>query len=138
MRPRAAALGGLLLLLGVAACQREPRPQQLRYQSPTYYFTVETEPLPPYAREATRYRVLIRDRETRQPINTGEGQIYSSNIDGAQTWDGLEKGPENGVYTGTLNYLTSGTWAVAIRFRRDSTQRLEKVEWMQDVLAERD
>ncbi len=79
----------------------------------------------------------MRDRESRQPIETGEGQIYSSNRDGAQTWDGLEKGQAVGTYHGTLNFVTSGQWAVAIRFRRDSTARLEKVEWMQDVLGER-
>ena len=125
----AAALG--------AACAREPRPQQLRYSSATYYFTVEADQLPPPAREPIRYTVFIRDRETRQPIETGDGQIYSSNRDGAQTWDALVKGQAVGTYHGTLNFVTSGQWAVAIRFRRDSTARLEKVEWMQDVLGER-
>jgi len=131
----AVALATAALALG---CSREPRRLQSRYTSATYYFTVEADQLPPHAREGVRYKVLIRDRESRQPIETGEGQIYSSNADGAQTWDGLVKGPEVGTYYGTLNYVTSGTWAVAIRFRRDSTARLEKVEWMQDVLAERE
>jgi hypothetical protein len=36
-----------------------------------------------------------------------------------------------------LNYVTSGEWAVAVEFRRDSTARFEKTEWMQEVLAER-
>ncbi|HEU5174391.1 MAG TPA: hypothetical protein VFT96_06535 [Gemmatimonadaceae bacterium] len=122
----------------VLGCAREPRRPQMRHTSESYYFTVEADQLPPHAREPIHYSVLVRDKETRQPIDLGEGQIYSSNIDGAQTFDGLAKGPEVGTYTGTLNFVTSGQWAVAIRFRRDSTARLEKVEWMQDVLGERD
>lgn len=134
-RVAAAASAAAVLLLG---CAREPGPQELRYTSATYYFTVEADQLPPPAREPIRYSVFIRDRETRQPIETGEGQIYSSNADGAQTWDALVKGPAVGTYHGTLNFVTSGQWAVAIRFRRDSTARLEKVEWMQDVLGARE
>lgn len=122
----------------VPGCSREARPLGLRYSSASYYFTIEADQLPPHAREPIRYKILIRDRESRQPIETGEGQIYSSNRDGAQTWDGLVKGPELGTYYGTLNFVTSGQWAVAVRFRRDSLSRLEKVEWMQDVLAARE
>lgn len=130
-----AALAASVLL---PACAGEPGPQRLRYTSASYYFSVEADQLPPPAREPIRYTILVRDRETRQPIETGEGQIYASNRDGAQTWDGLVKGQAVGTYHGTLNFVTSGLWAVAIRFRRDSTARLEKVEWMQDVLAERE
>ena len=83
------------------------------------------------------YKVLIRDRESRQPIEGGEGQIFANNRDGASTWDGLAKGPEIGTYYGKLNFVTAGDWAIAIRFRRDSTARLERTDWMQDVLAER-
>lgn len=122
----------------VAGCSRDAGPQQLRYTSASYFFTVEADQLPPPAREPIRYTILIRDRDTRQPIETGEGQIYSSNRDGAQTWDGLVKGQGVGTWHGTLNFVTSGQWAVAIRFRRDSTARLEKVEWMQDVLGARE
>jgi hypothetical protein len=92
---------------------------------------------PPHAREAILYKVVVRDRESSQPIETGEGQIYSNNAEGARTWDGFAKGAELGTYYGKLNFVTAGTWAVAIRFRRDSIHALEKVEWMQDVLNER-
>lgn len=132
------AVAALAAAAFVHGCSGEPRGNALRYSSESYYFSVEATPLPPRAREPVHYRIRVRDRETRQPIETGEGQIYSSNIDGAQTWDGLVKGSEVGTYTGTLNFVTSGQWAVAIRFRRDSTARLEKVEWMQDVHAERE
>jgi hypothetical protein len=120
-----------------AGCGGEAGPPRLRQISESYYFTISPDIVPPRARERILYKILIRDKESRQPIDAGEGQIYASNRDGAQTWDGLTKGPELGTYYGTLNFVTAGDWAIAIRFRRDSTARLEKVEWMQDVLPER-
>jgi hypothetical protein len=144
VKPRArqwcAALGGGALLAAAAlvvACGGEPQQRSLRQQSDSYYFTITPDQSPPHAREPILYKVLVRDRESRQPIDAGEGQIYASSREGASTWDGLSKGPEIGTYYGKLNFVTAGEWAVAIRFRRDSTARLEKTEWMQDVLAER-
>ena len=132
---------GLLLavaLMMTAACgPREPRQRELRMISPNYAFTIQPSQAPPHAREAILYKVVIRDRDSRQPIETGEGQIYASNAERSSTWDGFAKGAELGTYYGKLNYVTAGTWAVAIRFRRDSIHPLEKVEWMQDVLNER-
>ena len=128
----------LAVLLVTAACgPRERRPHQLRLYSKTYNFTIVANPAPPRAREAVLYKVVIHDRESRQPIETGEGQVYASNAEHANTWDGFAKGAELGTYYGKLNYVTSGLWAVAIRFRRDSLHPLEKVEWMQDVYNER-
>jgi hypothetical protein len=121
-----------------AACGGERGPRPLRQMSDSYLFTITPDQAPPPAREWINYKVLVRDRDSRQPIDAGEGQIYASNRDGAQTWDGLAKGREIGTYYGRLNFVTSGDWAVAIRFRRDSTARLEKTEWMQDVLPERE
>jgi hypothetical protein len=120
------------------ACGGEPRQRSLRYMTDSYYFTITADQMPPHAREPILYKVFVRDKESRQPIDAGEGQIYASNRDRAQTWDGLAKGPEVGTYYGKLNFVTSGDWAVAIRFRRDSSAKLEKAEWMQDVLAERE
>lgn len=136
---RAALLGFFAAsIVSVAACgPREPRQRELRMISPTYAFTIIPSQAPPHAREAILYKVVIRDRESRQPIETGEGQIYASNAERANTWDGFAKGAELGTYYGKLNFVTAGTWAVAIRFRRDSLHALEKVEWMQDVLNER-
>jgi hypothetical protein len=123
----------------VSACgPREPRQQEMRMMSENYLFTIIPHESPPRAREAILYKVIVRDKETRQPIETGEGQIYASNREGASTWDGFEKGAEVGTYYGKLNFVTAELWAVAIRFRRDSLQPLEKVEWMQDVLNERE
>jgi hypothetical protein len=130
----------LLTAMGAlaAACGGEPGPRPLRLMSDSYLFTITPDQAPPHAREPIHYKVLVRDRDSRQPIDAGEGQIYASNRDGAQTWDGLAKGREIGTYYGRLNFVTSGDWAVAIRFRRDSTAKLEKTEWMQDVLPERE
>ena len=128
-------VGLAIVTLGCGA--REPRPQELRLISPNYSFSIVPSAAPPYAREATLYKVVIRDRDSRQPIETGEGQIFASNAERANTWDGFAKGAEIGTYYGKLNFVTAGLWAVAIRFRRDSLHPLEKVEWMQDVLNER-
>jgi len=110
---------------------------ELHMISTSYSLTIVPSTSPPRARETILYKVVIRDRESRQPIETGEGQIYASNIERASTWDGFTKGAELGTYYGKLNFVTSGTWAVAIRFRRDSLHALEKVEWTQDVFNER-
>jgi hypothetical protein len=125
------------VFLATVACARDPRPKALRLLSENYSFSIVPSEAPPYAREATLYKVVIRDRESRQPIETGEGQIFASNVERANTWDGFAKGAELGTYYGKLNFVTAGLWAVAIRFRRDSLHPLEKVEWMQDVLNER-
>lgn len=127
-----------LALLATACGPREPRERELRLMSPTYSFSIVPSESPPYAREAILYKVVVRDRESRQPIETGEGQIYASNAEQANTWDGFAKGRELGTYYGKLNFVTAGVWAVAIRFRQDSLHRLETVEWMQEVRNERD
>ena|SRR5688572_21801835 len=129
----------LLAVVLVAACgPREPRERVLRLNSTNYAFIVTASEAPPYARENTLYKIVIRDRNSSQPIETGEGQIYANNIERASTWDGFRKGAELGTYYGKLNYVTAGTWAVAIRFRRDSTARLETIEWIQEVQNERE
>jgi hypothetical protein len=128
----------LLLLVLVEACgPRESRARELRLLSASYSFNISPSEAPPYARENTLYKVVVRDRESRQPIETGEGQIFANDSTGASTWDGFVKGAELGTYYGKLNYTISGLWAVAIRFRRDSLHPLERVEWMQDVYNER-
>jgi len=121
-----------------ASCGRsEARPREMHYISKDYSFTITPEQAPPHARERIGYKVFIRDRNSREPIQNGEGQIYSSNRDGAKTYDGFAYGPEVGTYHGTLNFVTSGVWQIAIRFRRDSLHRLETVEWTQEVQNER-
>ena len=127
----------MLAALTIAACGGEPKQRALRQLTDSYLFTITPDQSPPHAREEILYKVLVRDRDSRQPIEAGEGQIFANNRDGASTWDGLAKGPEIGTYYGKLNFVTSGDWAIAIRFRRDSTAKLERTDWMQDVLPER-
>jgi hypothetical protein len=80
---------------------------------------------------------VILDSDTGQPIEGGEGQIFAQNRQGKQTWDSFVAAPEVGTYTAKLSYLTAGQWAVGIRFRRDSTAALERIDWMQDVKNDR-
>jgi len=117
--------------------QSEATPREMHYYTKEYSFTITPSEAPPHARGDIVYKFFIRDRDTREPIQNGEGQIYANNREGAKTWDGFTYGPEVGTYYGKLNFVTSGLWAVGFRFRRDSLHPLEKQEWMQDVLNER-
>ncbi len=126
-----------VVLLAAACGGSKARSPELRLSSEHYSFRISSEPMPPHAREGHRWKVVVLDRETRQPIQNGEGRIFATSRDGANVWDGLAQGPEVGTYYGTITFVAAGEWAVAIQFRRDSTQPLERVDWMQDVLAER-
>ena len=127
-----------VMSIGLIACGTGGRREnELRLFSASYTFSIVPSASPPHAREAILYRIVVRDRDTREPIESGEGQIYANNEERAGTWDGFAKAAELGTYYGKLNFVTAGSWAVAIRFRRDSLHRLETVEWMQDVLNER-
>lgn len=139
-RARAAAVLAVVAAVEIvsASCGRsEAQQHEMFYYTPHYTFTITPSEAPPHAREPITYKVVILDRDTHEPIQNGEGQIYSNNREGARTWDGFAYGPEIGTYYGKLNYVTAGLWAVGIRFRRDSLHPLEKLEWMQDVLNER-
>ena len=135
-RRRRTLLAGAALVLA-AACEPGPPVHELRLSSESLQFIITADPSPPFAREATEYRVIVRDRETRQPIEGGQGQIYATSRDRANVYHPLGAGEELGSYYGRLNYVTAGEWAVAIRFRRDSLTRLETVEWYQEVRAAR-
>ena len=125
------ALGAVIV--AAAGCEPSRRTPELRSSSESYTFSTSSDPIRPRARERTVYKVIVRDRKSRQPIENGEGRIFATSRDNANTWDGLAPGPEIGTYYGTLNFVTAGDWAVAIQFRRDSTAPLERVDWMQDV-----
>ena len=132
---------GMMVLAGasmIAACgPSEAKPYEAHHISTSYSFTITPDQSPPHAREQILYKVFIRDRKTREPIQNGEGQIYSNNKEGARTWDGFTYGPQVGTYYGKLSFVAAGQWAVAIRFRRDSLHPLETINWMQDVHNER-
>jgi hypothetical protein len=125
------------LLVAVAACDPRPRDVSMRLLSEDMVFRISTDPTPPRAREPIRYKVVVRDRETGQPIEGGRGQVFATSRDGVDVYDPLLPGEELGTYYATMNFITAGEWAVAIRFQRDSTKKLERMDWMQEVFAEK-
>jgi len=133
---RSAVIAAGLVLAAAASCG-PPRQPELRQGTKSYFFTITSDPIPPRAREDVVYTITVKDRETNQPIDNGEGRIFANTRDGARTYDGFVKAPGVGVYSAKLNYVASGQWAVGIQFHSDSLKPLEKTEWMQDVLPER-
>lgn len=125
----------LALAVLVAACKPtgDGDKSDLRDWTKDLAFRISTEPKPPRAREDILYKVVVRDKETGNPIEGGEGRIFATSRDGANTWDALTPGPEPGTYYGKLRYITAGDWAIAIQFRRDSLQVLQRIDWMQGV-----
>jgi hypothetical protein len=144
-RRRSRALGLVVLVAAglagsaaLGACTPGPAPKyELRQWTEDMAFRISSDPSPPHARETTVYKVNVRDKATGQPIEGGEGRIFATSKDGASTWYPLDPGPELGTYYGHLKYITAGQWAVAIQFRRDSTRKLERMDWVQEVAAER-
>ena len=135
MRHRRALLP--LLALVLAGCGSNPKALELRLWSDTYAFRVTMDPMPPRALEPIVYRVVVQDKKTGQPIEDGEGRIFSTSEDRANTSDGFKKEKELGTYSGRLFFATTGDWAAAIQFRRDKNPRLplERVDWIQTVLT---
>ncbi len=127
------AAGAVFALILLGACQGGGPDLAVRQWTEDMSFVISSDPVPPRAREPVKYKVVVRDSDTGQPIETGEGQIFASSRDGVNTYDSLIKGDELGTYYGTMRYVTAGEWAVAIRFRRDSTKKLERMDWMQEV-----
>ena len=60
----------------------------MHYMTKTYLFTIVPSEVQPHARGDITYKFFIRDRDTREPIQNGEGQIYANNKEGARTWEG--------------------------------------------------
>ena len=124
---------GVAAAVLVAACTPSDSSPGYRGFTQHYAFRIVSDPVPPMAREKVRYKVVVRDKETGQPIQGGEGILYAESHEALKTWDSFTAGPEVGTYYANLNFLTSGDWAMGLRFRRDSTQQLEQVDWMQEV-----
>jgi len=130
-------LAGTLGLLVLGADCGPPRRPEIRQGSKTYLFNITSDPIPPHAREDVIYTVTVRDRESGQPIDNGEGRIFANTLEGARTYDGFTKAPAVGTYTAKLRFVAAGQWAIGIQFHSEATKPLEKTEWMQDVLQER-
>lgn len=137
-----AALALAAAATAAAGCAPEgPRPMRVWTQN--YEFRVSSDPSPPRAREVTRYRIVVVDRNTRQVIDNGAGQIFAKSADGASVYDSFERAPEAGTYTARLTFITAGDWRMNLRFQRDSsatiTASLEKPldDWVQAVRGAR-
>jgi hypothetical protein len=124
-----------LLSVALAGCSNGPKATELRLWSDNYAFRVTVDPMPPKALEPASYRVVVVDKKTGQPIAGGEGRIFATSEDRANTNDGFKKEKELGTYSGRLFFATTGDWAAAIQFRREKDQRmpLERVDWIQTV-----
>ena len=133
----ASLLTSLVAGVTLAACDGSSRPPgQMRLVTDDFIIRVSVESLPVRAMETIRYRVIVSDKKTGKPIENGQGRVFATNADRKTTYNGLEPAGELGTYKTTLYLVTSGLWAVAIQFRRDSTQALQKTEqWTQDVLT---
>jgi len=119
----------------LASCGPNPKARELRLWSDNYAFHITMDSMPPRALEPIEYRVVVQDKKTGQPIETGEGRIFATSADRANTSDGFKKEKELGTYSGRLFFATTGDWAAAIQFRRDKDPRLplERVDWIQTV-----
>lgn len=137
MGVRRRALGLMTFALVFATGCQGDRDRTLanRQWSDTFAFRITVEPTPPRNLQQAMYKIVVNDKKTGEPIETGEGRIFATSVDGANTDDGLAKGKEVGTYYGRLFFPTTGDWAVALQFRRDSTQRLERVDWIQGVVS---
>lgn len=123
------------LTAALLACGGGPQPGYRAFTD-HYQFLITSDPMPPHAREKTIYKIIVRDKNTQQPIEGGEGLLYANTRDGARAWDSFSAGPEPGTYYATLDFVVaSPEWAMGMRFRKDSTQKLEQADWMQEVLA---
>ncbi|MGH7651878.1 MAG: hypothetical protein ACREMS_08540 [Gemmatimonadaceae bacterium] len=124
-----------VILAVVPSCGSNSRVLDLRLWSDSYAFRVTMDPRPPRALEPIAYRIVVQDKKTGQPIETGEGRIFATSVDRANTNDGLKKEKELGTYSGKLFFATTGDWAAAIQFRREKNPAmpLERVDWIQTV-----
>jgi hypothetical protein len=126
---------GALTLGGCGGGGASSDPKAIRLWTDNYYIVVTSEPSPPRALERVQYKVVVRDKDSRQPIDVGEGRIFATNEDRKNTDNGFVKAEEPGTYRTTVFFATAGPWAMGIQFRRDSTQKLQRTnDWMQEVL----
>ena len=109
---------------------------ELRLRTEDFTIRVSPETRPTRALEPITWRVVIHDTETGLPIQGGQGRIFGTNKDMKTVANGLEETGELGTYRSNLMFVTAGLWAMAVQFRRDSTQILQKTQdWTQDILS---
>ena len=138
MRLSRLRLLAVALLASVAtSCGSPPPASELRFTTDDFEFRVFPDISPPRAIERITYTVVVKDKETNEPIVNGEGRIFATNADRKTVWNGFTYGPEAGTYRATLTFVTAGEWAMGIQFRRDSTETLQRTyDWRQLVKNE--
>ncbi len=126
------------LAVAVQACGPSPEDVGLiRLWTDNYEIRLKPDVVPPRALEQITYTITVHDKETKEPIVNGEGQLFATNADRKTVWNGLTYGPEPGTYRATIMFITAGEWALGFRFRSDSTQALQRTEdWRQQVRNE--
>jgi hypothetical protein len=122
-------------------CSSGPRTREIRTYSEHFVFRITSDPMPPRARETIPYKIVVQDKDTRQPIEGGEGRIFANNREGTSTWDSFQAGQEVGTYYAKLRFVTAEQWAIGIEFRRDTlpTTKIERAtDYQQDVAPARE
>jgi hypothetical protein len=121
--------------MALASCGNKDRSSEIRQWTDDMAFRISVVPAPPVSELLTTFKVVVLDKESGQPIQTGQGRIFATSQEHAQTGDGLAKGPEVGTYYAHVRFPVAGDWAIGLQFRRDSTSKLERTQdWQQQVL----
>lgn len=127
----------LALAAGAVSCGPGPDAGVIRLWTDDFEIRVSSDVSPPRALERITYTVVVKDKNTQEPIANGEGRIFATNADQKSTWNGLTYGPEVGTYRTTITFVTAGEWALGLQFRRDSTQVLQRtMDWRQMIRNE--
>lgn len=137
---RARRLGAVLLgaagLLSAGCDAGTPPKNELRLRTEDFTIRVAPETKPTRALEPIYWRITVHDAKSGTPIQGGQGRIFATNRDMKTVANGLEETEELGTYRSNLMFVTAGMWAMAVQFRRDSTQALQKTQdWTQDILS---
>ncbi len=135
MRLATRVMTAMVAIAIIAGCTtRDPQSAiDTRMWTDDLKFTIRLTPRPPYAREDVIVKVVVADKESGAPVENGQGRIYAMSHDSVKVFDGLERGPEPGTYYAKLNFVTAGEWAIGLQFRRDTTKKLETMDWLQSV-----
>ncbi len=135
MRLATRGMTAMVAMAIIAGCTtRDPQSAiDTRMWTDDLKFTIRLTPRPPFAREDVIVKVVVADKESGAPVENGQGRIYAMSHDSVKVFDGLERGPEPGTYYAKLNFVTAGEWAIGLQFRRDTTKKLETMDWLQSV-----
>jgi hypothetical protein len=121
----------------LAACAPTGAPPHQRLYTDDLSIQVWMTPVPPRSLEQIEFKVVVRDKESGEPIDGGAGRVFATNEDRKNVYNGLEKGAEIGTYYTMIMFVTAGSWAIGLQFRRDSTSALQRTnDWMQEVYPE--